>query len=152
MFLYGISQNRLNLIHFLDDLIDRRACQSVVENIGAGLNVFDRNFILEVECLVFGIAGIADEDMEALLPGMIADTLENTQARANAYVSAMNKSIENAIKAKEKDDLDGTGTPGSDNGGDGKEKTEAEKFAESFGKEAGESAKVSADIVSSYLD
>lgn len=75
-------------------------------------------------------AGIADEDMEALLPGMIADTLENTQARANAYVSAMKKSVENAIKAKEKDDLDGTGTPGGEGGED--DKTDDVKNAESL--------------------
>lgn len=109
------------------------------------------NFKSEAKAILKG-AGMDDESIDALLPGMIADTLENTQARANAYVSAMNKSIENAIKAKEKDDLDGTGTPGGDNGGDGKEKTEAEKFAESFGKEAGEAAKASSDIISSYLE
>lgn len=109
------------------------------------------SFKSEAKAILKG-AGMDDESIEALLPGMIADTLENTQARANAYVSAMNKSIENAIKAKEKDDLDGTGTPGGDNGGDGKEKTEAEKFAESFGKEAGEAVKASSDIISSYLE
>ena len=73
-------------------------------------------------------AGISDEDMEALLPGMIADTLENTQARANAYVSAMNKSIEAAIKNREKEDLDGTGTPGSGDGGN-EDKSSAEIIA-----------------------
>lgn len=109
------------------------------------------NFKSEAKAILKG-AGMDDESIEALLPGMIADTLENTQVRANAYVSAMNKSIENAIKNREKDDLDGTGTPGGDNGGDGKEKTEAEKFAESFGKEAGEAVKASSDIISSYLE
>lgn len=109
------------------------------------------NFKSEAKAILKG-AGITDEDIESLLPGMIADTLENTQARANAYVSAMNKSIEAAIKNREKEDLDGTGTPGGDNGGDGKEKTEAEKFAESFGKEAGEAAKASSNIINSYLD
>ena len=109
------------------------------------------SFKSEAKAILKG-AGIDDESIEALLPGMIADTLENTQARANAYVSAMNKSIENAIKAKEKDDLDGTGTPGGEGGENDKEKTEAEKFAESFGKEAGEAAKASSDIISSYLE
>lgn len=86
----------------------------------------ESNFRTEAKAIL-AKAGIADEDMEALLPGMIADTLENTQARANAYVSAMNKSIENAIKAKEKDDLDGTKTPGGEGGDD--EKSNAEKIA-----------------------
>ena len=111
----------------------------------------ENNLKIEAKAIL-AKAGMDDESIEALLPGMIADTLENTQARANAYVTAMNKSIENAIKSKEKDDLDGTGTPGGDNGGDGKEKTEAEKFAESYGKEAGEAAKASSDIISSYLE
>lgn len=84
------------------------------------------NFKSEAKAILKG-AGMDDESIEALLPGMIADTLENTQARANAYVSAMNKSIENAIKAKEKDDLDGTRTPGGEGGED--EKSNAEKIA-----------------------
>ena len=50
-------------------------------------------------------SGISDEDMEALLPGMIADSLENTNARANAYVSAINKIKENTIKAKDEEFL-----------------------------------------------
>lgn len=87
------------------------------------------SFKSEAKAILKG-AGMDDESIEALLPGMIADTLENTQARANAYVSAMNKSIENAIKAKEKDDLDGTGTPGGEGGED--DKTDDVKNAESL--------------------
>lgn len=108
------------------------------------------NFKSEAKAILKG-AGMDDEDIEALLPGMIADTLENTQARANAYVAVMNKSKENAIKEHDKSALDDTRVPGGKKD-DPDEKTEAEKFAESFGKEAGESAKASADIVSSYLD
>ena len=96
--------------------------------------------------------GLPDEDIEALLPGMIADTVENTQARANAYVSAMNKFKENAIKEYDKKLLDDTEAPGSRRNNSKEDKTEAEKFAESFGKAAGETAKASADIVGSYLN
>ena len=84
------------------------------------------NFKSEAKAILKG-AGMDDESIEALLPGMIADTLENTQARANAYVSAMNKSIETAIKNREKGDLDGTRTPGGKGGED--EKSNAEKIA-----------------------
>lgn len=87
------------------------------------------SFKSEAKAILKG-AGMDDESIEALLPGMIADTLENTQARANAYVSAMNKSIENAIKNREKDDLDGTGTPGGEGGED--DKTDDVKNAESL--------------------
>lgn len=95
--------------------------------------------------------GLSDEDIEVLLPGMIADTVENTQARANAYVSAMNKFKENAIKEYDKQNLDNTKTPGGVEKNPDETKTEAEKFAESFGKEAGEAAKASESIVGSYL-
>lgn len=87
------------------------------------------SFKSEAKAILKG-AGMDDESIEALLPGMIADTLENTQARANAYVSAMNKSIENAIKKREKDDLDETGTPGGEGGED--DKTDDVKNAESL--------------------
>lgn len=87
------------------------------------------SFKSEAKAILKG-AGMDEESIEALLPGMIADTLENTQARANAYVSAMNKSIENAIKNREKDDLDGTGTPGGEGGED--EKSNAEKIADNL--------------------
>ena len=89
----------------------------------------ENNLKIEAKAIL-AKAGMDDESIEALLPGMIADTLENTQARANAYVSAMNKSIENAIKAKEKDDLDGTKTPGGEGGDD--DKTDDVKNAESL--------------------
>lgn len=61
-------------------------------------------------------SGISDEDMEALLPGMIADSLENTNARANAYVSAINKIKETTIKAKDEEFLKKTGKPGGGTG------------------------------------
>ncbi len=73
-------------------------------------------------------AGLSDEDIEALLPGMIADSLENTQARANTYVTTMNKFKDNAIKEHDKTALDNTGTPGGGTGDD--KKTNAEKIAE----------------------
>ena len=87
------------------------------------------NFKSEAKAILKG-AGMDDEDIEALLPGMIADTLENTQARANAYVAVMNKSKENAIKEHDKAALDDTKVPGGDNGGDNK--TDDVKNAESL--------------------
>lgn len=111
----------------------------------------ENNFKSEARAIL-AKSGLPDEDIESILPGMIADTVENTQARANAYVSAMNKFKENAIKEYDKQNLDNTGTPGGDEKNPDETKTEAEKFAESFGKEAGESEKLSSDIVNSYID
>ena len=89
----------------------------------------ESNFRTEAKAIL-AKAGVPDESIEALLPGMIADSLENTQARANAYVAAMNKSIENAIKEHDKKALDDTQVPGGGNGGD--DKTDDVKNAESL--------------------
>lgn len=94
------------------------------------------NFKSEAKAILKG-SGLEDADVDALLPGMIAglDKVEDVQARANAYVSAMNKFRDNAIKEHDKDVLDGTGTPGGEGGSGGDDKTEdvinAEKI--SFG-------------------
>ncbi len=81
------------------------------------------NLKTEAKAILKG-AGLEDADIEALLPGMIADTVEDTQARANAYVSAMNKFRDNAIKEHDKEVLDGTRTPGGDGGDGGDDKPE----------------------------
>lgn len=100
-------------------------------------------------------SGLDDETIEAILPGMVAglDKIEDVQARTNTYVSGVNKVLETKLKEKEKEDLDGTGTPGGNNGDDGQgdEKTDAEKFAETVGNEAAENAKATESIVGSYL-
>ena len=109
------------------------------------------NFKSEAKAILKG-SGLEDSDVDALLPGMIAglDKVEDVQARANAYVSAMNKFRDNAIKEHDKDVLDGTKTPGAgDDGGDDK-KTEAEKFAEAMVKESASEAKGADDIIGAY--
>ncbi len=72
-------------------------------------------FKAEAKAILKG-SGLEDTDIEALLPGMIAglDKVEDVQARANAYVSAMNKVRDNAIKKHDEEILNGTGTPGGD--------------------------------------
>lgn len=94
------------------------------------------NFRSEAKAILKG-SGLEDADIDALLPGMIAglDKVEDVQARANAYISAMNKFRDNAIKEHDKEVLDNTGTPGGEGGSGGDDKTEdvinAEKI--SFG-------------------
>jgi len=65
-------------------------------------------------------SGLEDADIEALIPGMVAglEKVEDVQARANAYVGSFNKVRENAVKQKEKEDLDNTDTPGGSGGND----------------------------------
>lgn len=90
-------------------------------------------FKAEAKAILKG-SGIENEDIEILLPGMISglDKLEDVQARANAYVSAMNKFRDNAIKEHEKKVLDGTRKPGGacGSGGEDDNKTPDIKFAE----------------------
>lgn len=96
-------------------------------------------------------AGLEDADVDILIPGMVAglEKVEDVQARANAYVSAIGKVRENAVKEKEKKDLDGTGTPGGNPGGDDK-KTEAAKYAEDLVKTNSSESKGSDAIIGNY--
>ena len=96
-------------------------------------------------------AGLEDADVDILIPGMVAglEKVEDVQARANAYVGAIGKVRENAIKEKEKKDLDGTGTPGGNPGGDDK-KTEAAKYAEGLVKTNSSESKGSDAIIGNY--
>lgn len=110
------------------------------------------SFRSEAKAILKG-SGLEDADIDALLPGMIADLdkVEDVQARANAYVSAMNKFRDNAIKEHDKEVLNNTQTPGgnNDDGGDDK-KTEAEKFAEAMVKESASEVKGADDIIGAY--
>lgn len=109
------------------------------------------NFKSEAKAILKG-AGIEDADIDALLPGMIAglEKVEDVQTRANAYISAMNKNRDNAIKEHDKDVLDGTGTPGADGENGDDTKTDAEKFAESMVKESASENKGANDIIGAY--
>lgn len=94
------------------------------------------SFRSEAKAILKG-TGMEDADIETLIPGMIAglEKVEDVQARANAYVSSINKIRDNAIKQHEKQLLDGTKTPGGKGGSGVDDKTEdvlnAEKI--SFG-------------------
>ena len=109
------------------------------------------NFKSEAKAILKG-AGIEDTDIDALIPGMIAglEKVEDVQARANAYISAMNKYRDNAIKEHDKEVLDGTGTPGADGGNGDDTKTDAEIFAESMVKESASENKGANDIIGAY--
>lgn len=109
------------------------------------------NFKSEAKAILKG-AGIEDADIDALLPGMIAglEKVEDVQTRANAYISAMNKYRDNAIKEHDKEVLDETGTPGADGENGDDTKTDAEKFAESMVKESASENKGANDIIGAY--
>lgn len=109
------------------------------------------SFRAEAKAILKG-AKLEDTDIEALLPGMVAglEKVEDVQARANAYVAAMNKVRDNAIKEHDKEVLNGTGTPGGEGGSGEDGKTEAEKFAESMVKENASDTKGADAIIGAY--
>ncbi len=130
----------------LSDL--EKAQKELADAQGEIANLKASSFRSEAKGILKG-ANLDDSTIEALLGGLVASTLEETQARANAYVETINKVRESAIKGQKKTALDNTSTP---NGGEGntETKTEAEKVAESIVGSRTD-AKKSADIMSNYL-
>ena len=108
---------------------------------------------LDVEKILVA-AGLTEEDYGALIDTLVSDDAEKSKAAATAFASLVSKQKEAAVQKTKEEMMDGTQTPGGDGGSAGKEKekTEAEKFAESFGQAASEAAKASNDIIGSYLD
>ncbi len=107
---------------------------------------------LDVEKILVA-AGLVEEDYKDLIDTLVSDDAEKSKASATAFAGLVSKQKEAAIQKTKEEMMDNTQTPGGDGGAENKEKekTEAEKFAEAYGKEAGESAKTSESIVGSYL-
>lgn len=97
-------------------------------------------------------SGMTEDSYSGFLAGLVTDNLEKSKAMAESLVKTMSANAENAVKQHDKDELDNTGTPDGDGSDEEHEKSEAEKFAESYGKAAGEAAKAAESIVGSYLD
>lgn len=109
------------------------------------------NVASEVKAILNG-AGLKEEDYKDFLPGLVTDDVERSKAMAESLVKTLSANAENAVKQSQKDDLDNTRTPDGGTGNKDDEKSEAEKFAEEYGKSAGESAKAAESIIGSYLD
>lgn len=107
---------------------------------------------LDVEKILVA-AGLTEEDYKDLIDTLVSDDAEKSKAAATAFAGLVSKQKEAAVQKTKEEMMDGTQTPGGEGGAGSKEKekTEAEKFAEAYGKEAGESAKTSESIVGSYL-
>ena len=109
---------------------------------------------LDVEKILVG-AGLTEEDYKDLIDGLVSEDAEASKALATNLANMLSKQKEAAVQKTKEELMDGTQTPGSDgdggSGGDDK-KTEAEKFAEAYGEAAKDAAKVSNDIIGSYLD
>lgn len=108
-------------------------------------------FKAEAKAILKGVK-MEDADIEALLPGMVAglEKVEDVRARTNAYVSAINKVLDNAIKEHDKDVLDSTGTPGTAGGAGNETKTEDVAFAEQVAASFGTANKESESAFKNY--
>lgn len=135
------------------DLTDAEKIQKALREAEDSKNEFARKSSkLDVE-KIFVAAGLTEDDYKDLIDGIISEDAEKSKTMANSMVAMLTKQKEAAIQKTKEELMDGTGGSGGDGGANGKEKkTEAEKFAEAFGKEAGDAAKASESIIGSYLD
>ena len=135
------------------NLTDAEKIQKALDDATAAKAEFARKSSrLEVEKILVG-AGLSEDDYKGLIDGLVTEDGEKSKALATSLATMLGKQKEAAVQKTKEELMDGTQTPGGD-GGVGnkeKEKTEAEKFAEAYGKEAGESAKTSESIIGSYL-
>lgn len=109
------------------------------------------NVASEVKAILHG-AGLKEDDYRDFLPGLVTDDVEQSKTMAEALVKTLSANAENAVKQSQKDDLDNTPTPDGGTGSKDEEKSEAEKFAEAYGKAAGEASKTAEAITKSYLE
>ena len=136
------------------DLTDAEKIQKALDDAAASKAEFDRKSSrLDVEQILVA-AGLKEEDYKDVIDGLVTEDSEKSKALATSLVAMLVKQKEAAVQKTKEELMDGTRTPGNEGGvGDeGKEKTEAEKFAETFGQAAKDAAKASSDIIGSYLD
>lgn len=135
------------------NLTDAEKIQKALQEAEASkLDFAKKSNRLDVEKILVA-AGLTEEDYKDLIDTLVTDDAEKSKTAATAFASLVSKQKEAAVQKTKEEMMDGTQTPGGDGGAGSKEKekTEAEKFAEAYGKEAGESAKTSESIVGSYL-
>lgn len=137
------------------DLTDAEKIQKALADAEASKAEFaKKSNRLDVEKILVA-AGLTEEDYKDLIDGLVSEDAEASKTLATNLANMLTKQKEAAVQKTKEELMDGTQTPGSDgdggSGGDDK-KTEAEKFAEAYGEAAKDAAKVSNDIIGSYLD
>lgn len=137
------------------DLTDAEKIQRALSEAAASKAEFaKKSNRLDVEKILVG-AGLTEEDYKDLIDGLVSEDAEASKALATNLANMLTKQKEAAVQKTKEELMDGTQTPGSegDGGSSGDDKkTEAEKFAEAYGESAKDAAKVSNDIIGSYLD
>lgn len=137
------------------DLTDAEKIQKALSEAAASKAEFaKKSNRLDVEKILVG-AGLTEEDYKDLIDGFVSEDAEASKTLATNLANMLTKQKEAAVQKTKEELMDGTRTPGSGgNGGSSGDdkKTEAEKFAEAYGESAKDAAKVSNDIIGSYLD
>lgn len=134
------------------DLTDAEKIQKALKEAEDSKNEFaKKSNRLDVEKILVA-AGLTEDDYKDLIDGIVSEDAEKSKTMANGMVAMLTKQKEAAIQKTKEELMDGTGGSGGAGGAGGEDKkTEAEKFAETFGKEAGDAAKASESIIGSYL-
>lgn len=96
-------------------------------------------------------AGLTEEDYKDLIDGIVSDNADTTKSMATNLANLITKQKESAVQKTKEELMDGTNTPGGSGGGGGADdKTDAEKFAESFVKDKGSDAESAESIIGNY--
>ena len=128
------------------NLTDAEKIQKALQDAEASkLDFAKKSNRLDVEKILVA-AGLIEEDYKDLIDTLVSDDAEKSKTAATAFAGLVSKQKEAAVQKTKEEMMDGTQTPGGDNGGD-KEKTTAEKIAEKFCS----GQKTNNDILSHYV-
>lgn len=112
------------------NLTDTEKIQKALQEAEASkLDFTKKSNRLDVEKILVA-AGLTEEDYKDLIDTLVTDDAEKSKTAATAFVSLVSKQKEAAIQKTKEEMMDGTQTPGGDDGKEDKEKTPDIKFAE----------------------
>jgi vacuolar-type H+-ATPase subunit I/STV1 len=133
-------------------LSDVEKASQELEKANARIAELEKSSTLSEIKAILNTGKLKEEDYKDFVDGFVVPgDLEASKARANAFVGAFSKNIESAIKQNNKDLLDGTKTPGGDEGDETNKLTEAEQIAKDLGKQSGVQSKSASDIIGNYI-
>jgi vacuolar-type H+-ATPase subunit I/STV1 len=115
-------------------LSDVEKASQELEKANARIAELEKSSTLSEIKAILNTGKLKEEDYKDFIDGfVVSGDLEASKARATAFVGAFSKNIESAIKQHDKDLLDGTGTPGSDNQDNNPEEdSDAAKYAQQY--------------------
>lgn len=125
--------------------------QALADAEASKLDFAKKSNCLDVEKILVA-AGLGEEDYKDLIDTLVSDDAEKSKAAATAFATLVSKQKEAAVQKTKEEMMDGTQTPGGEEGGSGgnDKKTGAEKFAETLAKETASDSKGAEDIIGAY--